>query len=53
VLPTVVGHPDIAKIFEKLKSQESLYKTKFEEIINQKRKAYYAEKGCRRLSRID
>lgn len=53
MLPTMVMSPDMAKNFAKLKSQESLYKTRYEEIINQKRKAYYAEKGCRRLSRID
>lgn len=52
-LPSIVVHPDMAKYFEKLKSDEELYKPRFEEIINRKREAYYAEKGCRRLSRID
>lgn len=52
-LPSIVVHPDMAKNFEKLKSDEELYKPRFEEIINRKREAYYAEKGCRRLSRID
>jgi len=43
----------MAKSFEKLKSDEELYKSRYDEIINRKREAYYAEKGCRGLSRID
>lgn len=53
ILPTMVVHPDMAKSVEKLKSQESLYKKRFEEIISKKREEYYAEKGRRGLSRID
>ena len=51
--PSIVIHPDMAKNFEKLKSDEELYKPRFDEIINRKREDYYAEKGCRGLSRID
>jgi hypothetical protein len=51
--PSLVIHPDMAKSLEKLKSEEPLYKEKYEEIISRKREAYYAEKGSRRLSRID
>jgi hypothetical protein len=51
--PSLVIHPDMAKSFEKLKSIEELYKSRYDEIINRKREAYYAEKGCRGLSRID
>lgn len=53
LLPSIVIHPDMAKNFEKLKADEDLYKSRFDEIINRKRDAYYAEKGCRGLSRID
>lgn len=53
LLPSIAIHPDMAKSFEKLKADEALYKVKFEEIITKKREAYYAEKGSRRLSRID
>lgn len=53
LLPSIVIHPDMAKSFEKLKADEDLYKPKIDEIINRKREAYYAEKGCRGLSKID
>lgn len=53
LLPSIVIHPDMANSFEKLKSDEDLYKPRIDEIINRKREAYYAEKGCRGLSRID
>jgi len=53
LLPSIVIHPDMAKSFEKLKADEDLYKPRIDEIINRKREAYYAEKGCRGLSRID
>lgn len=53
LLPSIVIHPDMAKSFEKLIADESTYKPIIDEIINRKREAYYAEKGCRGLSRID
>jgi len=53
LFPSIVMHPDMAKNFEKLKSDEELYKPRYDEIINRKREAYYAEKGRRGLSRID
>ncbi len=53
LLPTILMHPDSAKNIEKLKAEEDKYKPIIEEIINKKREAYYAEKGCRRLSRIN
>jgi len=52
-LPSMIIHPDMAKAFEKLKSDEDMYKARYEEIITKKREAYYAEKGHRGLSRID
>lgn len=52
-LPQVVVSPELAKNFDKLKKQETLFKEKFEEIISKKKEAYYAEKGSRRLSRLD
>ena len=53
LLPSIIIHPDMAKAFEKLKSDEDIYKGRVEEIITKKREAYYAEKGHRGLSRID
>lgn len=53
LLPSIFIHPDMAKNFEKLKADEDQYKSRIDEIINRKREAYYAEKGCRGLSRID
>ena len=53
LFPSIVIHPDMAKNFEKLKSDEDFYKPRYDEIINRKREAYYAEKGSRGLSRID
>ncbi|MHC1698825.1 MAG: hypothetical protein AB9919_12345 [Geobacteraceae bacterium] len=53
LLPSIVIHPDMVKSFEKLKADENLYKPRIDEIIDRKREAYYAEKGCRGLSRID
>lgn len=52
-LPSMVIHPDMAKSFEKLISEEPLYKKRYEEIISRKRESFYAEKGSRGLSRID
>ena len=52
-LPTIVIPPALAKSFESLKADENKYKAKIEEIIEKKRKDYFAKKGHRRLSRID
>lgn len=51
--PSMIVHPDMANHLQKLKAEEGMYKVKYDEIIERKRKAYYAEKGCRGLSRID
>lgn len=52
-LPTFVIHPDMAKSLESLKADEIKYKARIEEIIEKKRKDYFAKKGYRGLSRID
>jgi len=44
---------DVPKIIESFSSEDDSFKKRYEEIMSKKRKAYYVEKGCRGLSRID
>lgn len=53
ILPTMVIHPNMAEKIQELKSEEAAFKDRVDEIIAKKREAYYAEKGSRRLSRVD
>ncbi len=44
---------DLPTVIERFSLEDDSFKKRYEEIMSKKREAYYAEKGCRGLSRID